>query len=105
MTQRALVFGGIVHDLRPVGGDFPVHSNLTWHDAPDAVAVGWGFDGVTFSAPPPPPAPPTNEEIYDQVIRTQKTLKAVVLAFAAGSVKTDGSQTNAQIKAAVVAKM
>ena len=33
-----------------------------WRPCPDDVAIGWRFDGITFTFAPPPPVPETDDE-------------------------------------------
>lgn len=71
-----------------------------WQELQDWIALGNTPDPVD-----PPPAPPTNDQIYDQVIKTQKVLKAYILAVNDGSIMPGSDMTGAQIKARVKAKM
>ena len=65
----------------------------------------WLDDGNTLDSADPLPSPPTNDEIYDHVIQKEKVLKAYVLAVNDGSIVPGSNMTNAQLKAAVKAKM
>jgi hypothetical protein len=63
--------------------------------------VAQGIAVAPYVAPPPV----TNDEIYDQVLQNQKVFKAYVLAVNDGSIVPGSNMTNAQLKAAVKAKM
>lgn len=58
MAKMALVNNGLVFTIvdQPDGVEPSVPNGFTIHACPDDCAVGWSFDGTTFSAPPPPPA-------------------------------------------------
>jgi len=49
--------------------------------------------------------PPTKDEIYDEVIKTQRVFKAYVLAVDDGSIVPGSNMGGAALKAAVKAKM
>ncbi len=69
------------------------------------VVVGGEVISVMPSVNPEQPSPPTNDEIYDQVIKTQKVFKGYVLAVNNGSIVPGSNMTGAQLKAAVKANM
>ena len=53
----------------------------------------------------PAPLPPTDGEIYDQVIKNQKVLKAFVLAINDGTLVPGANVSGAALKATIKAKM
>jgi len=53
----------------------------------------------------PPTPPPTNDEIYDDVMRNQRVLKAFALCINDGTIVPGANVTPAALKAAVKAKM
>lgn len=65
----------------------------------------WLDDGNTLDPADPPPIPPTNDEIYDQVIQSQKVLKAYILAINDGSIVPGSSMSGAALKGAIKARM
>ncbi len=104
--MNALIFNGKVVQIET--DIFPVASALEWVDIDGitpAPEVGWFYDGVVFTSPPPPPPPPTNDEIYDQVIKNQKVLKAVVLSINDGTLVPGANVSNAALKTTVRANM
>ena len=70
-----------------------------------AVLQDWIASGNTPDPADPPSPPPTNDEIYDQVIQSQKVFKGYVLAVNDGSIVPGSNMTGAQLKAAVKTKM
>jgi hypothetical protein len=54
------------------------------------------------AAPPPPSA---LDQLYDQTLKTQRVLKALVLALNDGSLSVGSNLTSAQLRAAIKAKM
>lgn len=46
---KALILDGKVVDISDI--EFQVHPSLTWVDCPDEVAVGYSYDGTTFTNP------------------------------------------------------
>ena len=58
--MKALIFEGKVVEL--ADQQFEVHEGIQWVDAPDGIAVGYMYDGASFSAPPAPPAPTYAEQ-------------------------------------------
>src|SRR4051812_48919165 len=76
---------------------------------PNATAsIGWKMVGQTFVDPNPPPPPlpiPTVDEIYDQVLRDQRVVKAIVMAINDGTLIVGGNKTGAQLKSIIKAKM
>lgn len=89
--MEALVFDGKVVQIE--AQQFPVSSALTWVDITGitpAPAVGWSYDGTSFTAPPPPPLPPpksdaplTAEELATQMITDGTMTRAKVDAIKA----------------------
>ncbi len=65
----------------------------------------WLDDGNTLGPADPPPPAPTLDEIYDQTILNQRVLKALALALNDGSFVPGSDLSNAQLKAAIKAKM
>ncbi len=59
---------------------------------------------VSIDVLPPDPGP-TNDEIYDQVMQNQKTLKAFVKCVNTGAIVPGANVSNAALKAAVVSEM
>ena len=103
--MSALVFENLVVQIEAV--EFPVAPALSWIDTIEITPVpevGWSYDGVTFTAPPTS-SPPTNDQIYDQVIQSQKVFKAYILAINDGSIVPGSNMTGSALKAAVKAKM
>lgn len=47
--MKALIFQSKVVDLAEQ--EFEAHESMSWVDAEDGVAIGWGFDGASFTAP------------------------------------------------------
>jgi len=102
----ALIFKNKVVQIEDV--QFPVHSSLVWIDitgVSPTPTVGWSYDGVNFSSPPPPPTPPTDNKIYDRTIRSDKVLKAIVLALNDSSFVPGSNYSNASLKNIIRSKM
>lgn len=53
--MKALVFKGTVVDMH--AAEFPVHKDMSWHDAPDGCERGWLVDEDGALVAPPPPEP------------------------------------------------
>lgn len=59
-----------------------------WHPCDPDVAVGWSFDGTTFTAPPPlpplerpTPAPPSNATLAEQLHALTQRVEALERAI------------------------
>ncbi len=61
--------------------------------------------GVSIADYPGDPPPPSNDEIYDQVMKNQRVLKAFARCINDGSIVPGANVFNAALKVAVKAKM
>lgn len=106
--KYARVISGLVVELIDAGTDdidTLYHPDIvaTLVDDDGAAVEGGTWDGSVFGPAPTPVPAPTNDEIYDQVIKNQAVIKAVVLSYIKGELTV--GMTGAQAKTAVVARM
>ena len=77
-------------------------------EKPSDETCDWLIDpvnkAVVINVLPPNPGP-TNEEIYNQVMKNQKVLKAFVLCINDGSIIPGANMSNAALKTAIRDKM
>ncbi len=102
----ALILKNEVVQIKDI--EVPVSASLQWIDINNinpTPQVGWAYDGSVFTSPPEPSAPPTNDEVYDEVIQSQKVLKAFVLCINDGTIIPGANVSGAELKIAIKSKM
>lgn len=107
--KYALTHGTRICQFVPTSEEcFPVASALKWVQVADDVTDADTFvNNAVVKAPPPPapPPPPTLDDVYDQVLRDQRVVKAIVMAINDGTLVVGGNKTGTQLKSIIKAKM